>query len=491
MDITINQDRVKYLTDNFAATPEELSELRPEDCSDTSFYIELLKLRGRRYEDSLIYRFIEEDCGKTEADVRNELSFIDSTNPPIQISLENYYKFGAYSLDVINNEALLLQWIDKLNRFISIRDCIIRKIETERAPFPSFESELEEARLLICELLSNAKKKELIDAFKIIRPDISEDKTAYDKVAADMEFSLDVLGFLPVEYVAYRFYDKSAPERLEYVSERLRIIIGDLLNTSEAIDLLYNKYLTYKTLEPLYGRKIYEMSSNGGYPAFADAFRENTVLVKKNNFQSLGKETEKIEITENTDLHALYKQISAKGQYFILEEMIKPHPLFRRLNPDSVNTVRIVTFMDRSESVVLDAFLRIGRKNSFVDNGGSGGIFVHVDPEKGITDSHGIDVYGGVYESNPDHNYLFRGISMPFWEDALNTAKEAAMRISGARYVGWDLACTDDNHWIIVEGNCMTMYIGQQATVGYGKRKDLLKAIHYDELIESEQPLRT
>ena len=147
--------------------------------------------------------------------------------------------------------------------------------------------------------------------------------------------------------------------------------------------------------------------------------------------------------------------------------------------------------MDRSESVVLDAFLRIGRRSSFVDNGGSGGIFVHVDAEKGITDSHGIDVYGGVYESNPDHNYLFRGINMPFWEDALNTAKEAAMRISGARYVGWDLACTDDNRWIIVEGNCMTMYIGQQATVGYGKRKDLLKAIHYDELIESEQPLRT
>ncbi len=119
-----------------------------------------------------------------------------------------------------------------------------------------------------------------------------------------------------------------------------------------------------------------------------------------------------------------------------------------------------------------------------MDNGGNGGIFVHTDPANGITDSHGIDERGFVYESHPDHAYRFYGIRLPLWEEALKTAKEAALMTPGARYIGWDLVCTEEDRWVIVEGNAMTMYIGQQATLGVGKRKKLLVSIHYDELIQ-------
>lgn len=486
----MNQNRVQYLIDNFAAAPEELAMLRLEGCSDTSVYIQLLQLRGRRYEESLYCRSIEEECGKTECDVRKELSFIRSMDPPIEISLESYYKYGAYTLDVLNETEALAQWIGKLSRYLFLRDHIIQKFEEERLPFPAFEKELEEARVLLSEILSNGRKNELIDAIKGIRPDLLENTAEFDKVAVDMELSISVLGFVSEEYVSYHFWEKSVPQRMEYVSDRLRKKVGNLLNPEEGKDVLNNKYLTYQALEPLYGRKIRQMDAAGGYPAFAEAFRENPILIKKNNFQSLGKEIEKIEVTENTDLPALYERIAANGRYFILEDLITPHPELKRLNPDSVNTVRIVTFLDREEPVVLDSFLRIGRRGSFVDNGGAGGIFVHVDPAKGITDSHGIDEHGLVYELHPDHAYLLQGIPLPLWEEALKTAKTAALKIPGPRYVGWDMVCTEENRWIIVEGNAMTMYIGQQATLGIGKRNELLKAIHYDEWIRSEETLR-
>ena len=148
-----------------------------------------------------------------------------------------------------------------------------------------------------------------------------------------------------------------------------------------------------------------------------------------------------------------------------------------------------MTFLDQNGPVVLDSFIRAGRRGSFVDNGGRGGIFVHVDPANSITDSHGIDERGFTYESHPDHAYRFCGIQLPIWDEALETAKKAALAIPGARYVGWDLACTEENRWIIVEGNAMTMYIGQQATLGIGKRKAFLESIHYDELIQSEHAL--
>ncbi len=484
----MNQRRIQYLKDNFAATSEELSMIRPEGHSDTSFYIQLLMLRGLKYEESLFCRAIEEDSGKSESDITKELDYINS-NSHIKINLEKYYKFDAYTLDVFNDKDTLVKWIGKLNRFLSLCEKIIQKSEINRLPFSAIEKDLEEAKNLLQEMMSRARKKELFEVIKDIRPDLLEDKAEYDRVTLDMELCISVLGFVPEEYVSYHFWKKSIPERLEFVSDRIRVKVGRLLNSNKGIELLQNKYLTYQALKPLYGRTIRQMDADGGYTAFAKALQESPVLAKKNNFQSLGKEVEIVEATNDADTHALYERIAQNGQYFILEDLIKQHPELKRLNPDSVNTIRIVTFMEREKAVVLDTFLRAGRKDSFVDNGGSGGIFVHVDPAKGITDSHGIDERGFVYESHPDHAYRFYGIRMPLWEKALEIAKKAAQTIPEARYVGWDIACTDDNRWIIVEGNALTMYIGQQGTLDVGKRKDLLETIHYDELIRSKSLL--
>ena len=96
----VNQNRIRYLTDNFGATPEELAEIRIEGYSDTSIYIQLLQLRGRRSEEAICCRLIGEECGKSEGDVREELALIRSMDPPVEISLERYFKYSAYTLDV-------------------------------------------------------------------------------------------------------------------------------------------------------------------------------------------------------------------------------------------------------------------------------------------------------------------------------------------------------------------------------------------------------
>ena len=71
------------------------------------------------------------------------------------------------------------------------------------------------------------------------------------------------------------------------------------------------------------------------------------------------------------------------------------------------------------------------------------------------------------------------GYSLPQWEDACRIAKEAIFKIPGLRYVGWDLTFTSDQKWIIVEGNGLTQFIGQQATIDKGIKKQFLKATGY------------
>ena len=182
----MNQNRIRYLTDNFAATPGELAMLRPEGRSDTSFYIGLLKLRGRRDEEASYLRLIAEECGKTENDVRKEIEFMSSLNLPAEISLERYLKYSAYTLHVLKDKKALVQWSGKLSRYLLLRDRIIQKIEIERMPFSAYEKELEEVRILLSEMLSKGRKKELIGKIKSKRPDLSENTAAYDEIAVDM-----------------------------------------------------------------------------------------------------------------------------------------------------------------------------------------------------------------------------------------------------------------------------------------------------------------
>lgn len=70
----MSPDRVRYLIDNFAATPEELSVLGTEGFSDTAFYIQLLKLRGRKYEGNGIPMY----DGQTSREFRKRKEILEA-----------------------------------------------------------------------------------------------------------------------------------------------------------------------------------------------------------------------------------------------------------------------------------------------------------------------------------------------------------------------------------------------------------------------------
>ena len=65
--------------------------------------------------------------------------------------------------------------------------------------YPRAGIDLEETGVLLSEILSNSRKKELIEAIKYIRPDLLENTEAFEKAAVGMELSVDVLGFVPEE----------------------------------------------------------------------------------------------------------------------------------------------------------------------------------------------------------------------------------------------------------------------------------------------------
>ena len=141
--------------------------------------------------------------------------------------------------------------------------------------------------------------------------------------------------------------------------------------------------------------------------------------------------------------------------------------------------------MDKEEPKIQDCFMKIGREGSFVDNGGAGGILVHIDHNTGTFNSKGLDEHGFRYDKHPDHGYVFEGIKLPEWDKAIELVKKVATEVHGLGYAGWDLTYSEAG-WIIVEGNAMTQFIGQQGTLGRGRKKEFLESINYEGLMADQ-----
>jgi len=80
------------------------------------------------------------------------------------------------------------------------------------------------------------------------------------------------------------------------------------------------------------------------------------------------------------------KSDNYKNFSFIIQEKIKQHKQPAAFHKNSVNTYRITTIRINTEIVVLSAYFRIGRNNSFIDNGMAGGMMCGINKTGEITD---------------------------------------------------------------------------------------------------------
>jgi len=138
----------------------------------------------------------------------------------------------------------------------------------------------------------------------------------------------------------------------------------------------------------------------------------------------------------------------------ILQERIVQHELLNRMNPCSVNTVRLVTARAGQRIEPLSAMLRLGVRGSACDNLASGGMAVGVDPATGALSERGIfkPGFGKWASCHPDTKFVFRGARLPFFEEAVASACRLHMFFYGTHSIGWDIAFGEHGP-LFLEGN--------------------------------------
>jgi len=141
---------------------------------------------------------------------------------------------------------------------------------------------------------------------------------------------------------------------------------------------------------------------------------------------------------------------TSSGTDYIVEEYIEQHPILARLNPSSVNTLRVwVSYMD-GETSVIDAFLRVGRQGSIVDNTSRGAQIFRLDCSSGsIGQGMEKNMFNDVFENHKDSGEKITGVALPFWEEALGLAQKALTVFPNTRFAGVDIAITPSGPVVI------------------------------------------
>ena len=162
------------------------------------------------------------------------------------------------------------------------------------------------------------------------------------------------------------------------------------------------------------------------------------------------------------------------GKDYIIEEIINQHPMMC-FNNKSVNTLRMMTIMDALGEVhLIKAALRCGTGDSLVDNFCAGGVIYPIDlrfgriNSPGLTNSLGQQIY-----VHPGSEIYMLGKEIPFWQQAVEFVKEVAKRIPQMRFVGWDIAITNDGP-ILIEGNKSPGVIFDSLNMNHGLYKEMM-----------------
>ncbi len=284
-----------------------------------------------------------------------------------------------------------------------------------------------------------------------------------DKAAlyVDMLFCRFSYGFQPDEYLCYGIEKKTVGERRAIISDTDRYCYVYKMNDISEIQVFNNKGKTYRQFKKYYGREALYIKNMRDYKGFCIFIKSHPTFVMKDAYGGMGKN---VALINREECHAsdkkLFWDMILQGPHLI-EERVVQNEVMEVLNPSSVNTVRCITLNTKDGMMIPYCFLKVGRKGSFVDNGGAGGILVGIDRKTGKLNTDGYDELNVRYGVHPDSGLLFKGYQLPDWEQAIKMCIEMAEQIPRVKYIGWDLAYTDSG-WIVIEGNGMSQMIGPQ-----------------------------
>lgn len=275
----------------------------------------------------------------------------------------------------------------------------------------------------------------------------------------------------PDEYFLYDFASKTEAEKHEFVGDLERTVLcARLYNSNPAGMVFMDKMKTYESFQQYFKREVVQVKSEADFEAFKQFVLRHDHYMAKPVAASRGNGIRK-EASPRTEeeVRAAFKALLEAGAC-VVEELIDQDQRIAQLHPQSVNTIRYATYLNGEQLHTIACFIKIGRGESVVDNGGAGGFLAAIDEATGKITTPGKTEYGEVIEVHPDTGIPLVGFQISEWEELLKLVKELPTVLPEQKYVGWDLALSETKGWVLVEGNSGGQFVGPQISKGQGIR---------------------
>lgn len=145
---------------------------------------------------------------------------------------------------------------------------------------------------------------------------------------------------------------------------------------------------------------------------------------------------------------------------YLVTDLVIQHDYANLLYSKSVNTIRILTMIDKNtnRSFIAAAAHRMGNDTSYpVDNCAKGGFTSKIDIETGIL-SKAVRTYFKSdtptwYSVHPDNNEKIEGVNIPNWKIIKSKVLVFAENLASNPYLGWDIVVLENGDITILEAN--------------------------------------
>ena len=143
-----------------------------------------------------------------------------------------------------------------------------------------------------------------------------------------------------------------------FITECNRYEIYHKYNDRHDLPLFHDKYRVYEIYREFYQRTVCKITSPKDFRLFEDFVTQHPRFIVKPTNASCGYGVKIIDLAESSPEAIRQTFLSLrKSKRFICEELVVPHPLLARLNPTSLNTIRMVTIVREGQVSLFHPFL--------------------------------------------------------------------------------------------------------------------------------------
>ena len=180
------------------------------------------------------------------------------------------------------------------------------------------------------------------------------------------------------------------------------------------------------------------------------ALKDGEIVVKPSG-KAGGKGVEFFAEATFEQLDELFRK---KGRLFIVQKAIRQHPEMKKLNPSTVNTVRLTTVLHDGKFTPAAALIKVGSPNVRVDNYKHGGLLLGVKMD-GTVLPWALNIDRERVTELPSGVKLGEGgfTKVPCFDSVLAAAEKAHFCIPKIKVISWDIAIDEENEAEIIEAN--------------------------------------